>query len=77
MILFERGILAEQSAPVAQLSNFERLTGITRPAVLQPLWDSMLPVPLIKRLSTTRTKQELPLLDLFTAPLKVTLAWGK
>jgi len=36
----------------------------------------MLPVPSIVMLSTTNTKHEWPLLDLFTAPLKVTLACG-
>ena len=50
---------------------------LATPAAAQPPWAKIAPVPLMVMSPTTRAKQELPLLDLLTAPLKVTLACGK
>jgi|SRR5580704_321754 hypothetical protein len=51
--------------------------GMFNPAAAHPPVSKMLPVPLTVTLSTTIAKHEWPLLALFTAPLKVTLAWGR
>ena len=51
--------------------------GMFRPAAAQPPCSRMSPVPLMVMSSMTMTKQDLPLLDLFTAPLSVTLECGK
>src|SRR5580704_14014160 len=47
--------------------------GMLTPASAQPPVDRMLPVPLMRMLLATITKQDWPLLDLLTAPLNVTL----
>lgn len=53
------------------------LLGRLRPAAAQPPVFRISPVPLIVILSTTRAKQEAPLLDLLTAPLNSTLECGR
>src|SRR5579863_3399056 len=50
---------------------------MARPAAAQPPCAKMDPVPLIVMSPTTIAKQDVPLLDLLTAPLKVTLACGR
>jgi hypothetical protein len=49
------------------------LVGNVTPAAAQLPCARMLPVPLMVMLSTTSSKQDVPLLDLLTAPLNVTL----
>jgi hypothetical protein len=51
--------------------------GIVNPAALHPPLSVMSPVPLMVTSSMTITKQDWPWLDLLTAPLIVTLAWGR
>ena len=51
--------------------------GIVNPAGLQPPLSAMSPVPLIVTSFMTITKHDWPLLDLFTEPLSVTLAFGR
>src|SRR5689334_18295977 len=51
--------------------------GIVNPAALHPPLSVMSPVPLIVMSFMTMTKQDWPWLDLFTAPLIVTLAFGR
>ncbi len=53
------------------------LLGRLRPAAAQPPVFRISPVPLIVMLSTTRPKQDAPLLELLTAPLNSTLECGR
>src|SRR5205814_7214539 len=53
------------------------LVGKLRPAAAQAPVFKISPVPLILMLSTTIAKQEAPLFDLLTAPLKSTLEFGR
>src|SRR5690348_8494037 len=53
------------------------LVGIVSPAASQPPVSKMAPVPAMYTVLATITKQEAPKLDLFTAPLNVTLEFGK